>query len=1332
MKHGNVLSFLVLASLAVCVPRSPAMPYPGSNDDPHPGPAGQPPYEMKGRAELHPALAHFADCTVWQVDAEDAEAELYRTQEQRLFREFCGKLVYRATGKHPVITVRPQEPLPIPEPWDCVNAWNWGCAWAWAMRPDTPALQVEALVLDAEGKEHTIGLGRMAYQYWFPMHAKVNEAIPRPARFAGFRFRNGTNTEPRRVYLGPVSFYQEELKPLAFDPWPEKLPFPTRPETILPTNRTTAFTNTTRQDGAATVFEYQGDDTTLAYRLDPTQPFLDGLEIRWNGRSLWPYRGAQITLANGQIATVQATRVGPDAIDWTCVAGDMQTTLSARLRIVQKSLIFDLEEKGPGRIARITLGRAEGLQAPRAIWVPYLTYGNKDRDPRLLLDEGLFVFSQFDWYVSDASELFGVSGRTGADWAEFNGGLAYNPKTDGTRNPLRERLFLTASPEVEEVFPTIANPPSPLREAQADRQWRIRSGANHEAEVKDARHLRALGLEKVTVRYHEDSWRDAGESYTFRTDAAPGRGGDAALKQMVAAVQDTGWRVGLYTNYTDFAPVNAYWNEDWVTRTSDGNWQGAWTRCYAPKPMVAVQMQALLAPQIQAKFGENHSYCDVHTCVTPFERVDYDARVPGAGTFRQTFECFGRLLYNEKFAHHGPVYSEGRNHWWYAGLTDGNYAQMSSPEPPQEPLFVDFDLRKMHPLEMDAGMGSPGMFYRKGALRNYRQYMATTLAYGHIGFLEGNEADMMRMYYLLQPLQDHYVMKPVESITYDGQPTSQALASGAIASGRLRVTYEGEASIWVNGSEIPQFLTILDKWSEVLAPWGFYALSGNVASMHVLRPAVSAPRGRDVPQRTIDLATGPDSHYLASADGYVFVQGMATDGAGVLKRETDGWELIPAREFGVFGFEPRLVDCVERPFAVRALAEDGTLGEEVPVRWSRGLCFVLRGKDAPFKYRIVPGEGVPFTQPMVRSSRLAVLGQNVWVKLPDGVPLTSAQWHGPDGKPSTAAAIQREDVWDIPVPAGLPADRVTWLEVRSGAATYWFDLLSQEPLGLRAVATPRDHRPGEPVEVELALVNRTEQALSVSLQLVADTGQAESTTQAITVPALLPTGTGLNSSTLINVTVKVKVPWHLPWQTGEAKLEVTATAGDITAQTSLSVQAQITPRVFQDLLAQDVAWHKGSCSRGEPEREGLDTVYDGSASVNQASCGKVTRKAFFMHPPWGPRQPGYVFAEIPVDLPKELVHLRAFTGLRDGMDASDGVVFSVRVTPEGKPVQTVFERHHTALGWEPADVDLSAFAGQKVTLRLQVDCGPANSTTADHSQWGDLCLAFAQDVLRVK
>ena len=42
--------------------------------------------------------------------------------------------------------------------------------------------------------------------------------------------------------------------------------------------------------------------------------------------------------------------------------------------------------------------------------------------------------------------------------AEVNGGVRYRPRTDGVRNDVFERIFLTVSPTFEEVLPTIANP----------------------------------------------------------------------------------------------------------------------------------------------------------------------------------------------------------------------------------------------------------------------------------------------------------------------------------------------------------------------------------------------------------------------------------------------------------------------------------------------------------------------------------------------------------------------------------------------------------------------------------------------------------------------------------------------------------------------------------------------------------------------------------------------------------------------------------------------------------------------------------------------------------
>lgn len=76
---------------------------------------------------------------------------------------------------------------------------------------------------------------------------------------------------------------------------------------------------------------------------------------------------------------------------------------------------------------------------------------------------------------------------------------------------------------------------------------------------------------------------------------------------------------------------------------------------------------------------------------------------------------------NERKAYNGPVYSEGGHHWWYAGLLDGNYA---NDDLLKLPIFPDFNLLKIHPLEMDAANTGQG-----------HQYICYAMAYGNIGIL---------------------------------------------------------------------------------------------------------------------------------------------------------------------------------------------------------------------------------------------------------------------------------------------------------------------------------------------------------------------------------------------------------------------------------------------------------------------------------------------------------------------------------------------------------------------------------------------------------------------
>ena len=155
-----------------------------------------------------------------------------------------------------------------------------------------------------------------------------------------------------------------------------------------------------------------------------------------------------------------------------------------------------------------------------------------------------------------------------------------------------------------------------MRAMQADRLWLINGDTDLSRLSEEVVNYRSKGLEKITVRYHEGFWRKDGESYTFRLTPNPDLGIER-IRNFVDFVKSKGWRIGLYSNYTDMATVNALWNADWMKQNPQGQWEVSWARCYAPKPQIAWEQETVLAPQIHRLFNTNFSYCDVHTAISP-------------------------------------------------------------------------------------------------------------------------------------------------------------------------------------------------------------------------------------------------------------------------------------------------------------------------------------------------------------------------------------------------------------------------------------------------------------------------------------------------------------------------------------------------------------------------------------------------------------------------------------------------------------------------------------------------------------------------------------------
>jgi len=1257
---------------------------------------GKRPYELDwaGRVQDdHPPLIDFETPIEWRVVTKDAVASFQRSREQQIWGKYVGKLTYRADGRSPEVRIEPVEPLPIRKAFDAVTCWIYGNNWAWAPDPNTPQVRVDLEFADSAGRVFRVHLTRVRWKEWFLCHRRLApdmiERVRKGGAFRAFIIAHGHNRQDRVLYFDNLAVFREEFPPLHFQPRPKRgidlfagqdpglntgpgrLPFPTRPETILPDNLAGDSRVRMERDGAAWTFRYEGDDGRLVWRVEPDKGVLAGLSVQWSGRTgvIRPCVDGGLYLAGPDGSPIAPEKA--ETVDVRTENGVLQihrrlraggAVLDARFRVqmLGKSLVVDILAPG-GRVAEVRYGRAIGFEKPRVVRVPYLTYGRPR--PGVVVagsaERPIFFAAWTDWYRSNASTVWGGHTVLPDKSVLYNGGVRYIPKTDGRRNGCFERWIFTLAPRFEEVLPNIPNPVSPWKHVTGTRVWRAHGAGNRDNDIAFWRRAHRYGLRKLVVTDHETMWRDGGESFTFRTRAAPGKGGDEGARRYARIMQDElGFVYGPYNNFTDFAPVNGFWNIDRVTRTPDNQLQRAWARCYAPKPAFAVEACEQLAPRIQEKFHFSTAYCDVHTAVAPWDRVDYDARVPGAGTFAAVFYAFGEIMLLQKKAWNGPVYSEGGHHFLYCGLTDGNYAQDQRYQLPTNPWLVDFDLLKLHPLCCNFGMGNPGMFYgRHGGGQSMGpdedawldRFLAAAVAFGHPGFLvfSGGMRNAMRSYYLVQALHSKYTQANVESIRYVDAAgnlldTSTALARGNVTPRSQIVTrYQDGTVTVVNGSRQERLRVRVDGRDFDLPPNGWWGRSGD--------GTVEAFSG-DRDGRRCDYVTSPDYLYVDGRGRFVRFPQAAGSGLSVCRTMRDGnWEVI-------------LFDGKEAGFAVnaeRATAVDEARKPLGPaeLRRARGLTWVMPVKGA-FSYVLHRSAGSAPTPGLECDRDAVVPGETVvvrgrarhTVRIPRNAAPGTHQWFRLEGKWIDFVVVPPAEVnlhadtggFDVQVRSRMPkatAFRIQWADAQRSL------VLEPEASGFVRFPLPPP---------------RFERVTPVVLKVKADTAE-------MTIRRLL-----------------------------------------------------ITERACTRVAGLPGEWRAGCCLRGRPEQWDFEAI-GGHAGRRRIQCGGVWKDALAMHPPYKTGV-GYTFALFaPMVLPREpRAAFRALVGKGDGSDPGDGILYRVMVVDADSAEHPVAEHTVAEHRWEPIEADLTPWAGKTIRLKLIADVGRDDNSIGDWACWAEM------------
>lgn len=1261
------------------------------------------PYELDwaGRVtDANPALVDFEDLAGWSLQTKSAEASFSRSREQQIWGEGVGKLVYRATGPGPEVRIVPPEPIAIAAPFDAVSCWIYGNNWGYTTDPTTPQVGVSALFLDAAGKEFRVHLTTVNWEEWFLCQRRLSPeqtalAKAGGVRFAGFLITNGRNKEDRRLYFDSLCVFTEAFPALTFEPRPErgipmfpgqsagtntgpgKLPFPTRPETILPENLAKDARSTVAEDGAGAFrFAYEGSDGTLIYRLAPKTGTFSDLTAVWSGRgeAFQPCAEGGVFLAGPRGPTAPDTvkplgtaRVEETVVSrWRLSTGEVTAEVTYTYRLWGKSLVIDVVAPG-GDVAEVRYGRARGLASPRLVTNPF--YPAQGGRPAVVVagpaEAPLFVTGNTDWYLSNASEPW-ASNASDDQGVLYNGGTRYIARTDGRRNDCYERLFVTVSPRYEEVLPVIPNPVSPWKQVTGTRLWRAHGAGNRENDARHWRECQRWGMTQVIVTDHETGWRDGGESFTFRTRPAPGKGGDEGQSKYARIMQDElGFVYGPYNNYTDFAPVNEFWTPDLIGRTPDNQLQTAWMRCYAPKPARAVEYCARLAPIIQEKFHFSTAYCDVHTAVAPWHRVDYDARVPGAGSFSAVFYLYGEIMLHQKRAWNGPVYSEGNHHSFYSGLTDGNYGQDQAYRPAENPWLVDFDLRRMHDLCCNFGMGNPEMFYANDtpdvstkARRDawIDRFLAATVAFGHPGFLtyEGGFHNALRSYYMLQQLHSRYCLASAAEIRYADATgklldTSAAVATGAYQRSQVATRYSDGTITVANGHPTERLRAEVFGRAVDLPPNGYAGWTADGAI---------DVRAGDVRGRRGDYAATPAYLYIDGRGRMLRFERAAGDGIGICR-------ILPDGEYEVLLYKD--ADCGFAIEATKAVALDRDRKELGPaqVRRARGLTYVVPVPNA-FSYRLTAG------------------------KVAAGARLTCDRDEVIPGETVTIRGAQ-EHPWQVPADA-RPGQRL-WQQFEDAWIDFTVVPMTDAVVRLEGNALIADLRSNLAAPADVTVTAAGRQA----------TGHTE------------PGQPGT-----------VRVDLGAPEAEDASLLTIAIRAGDLVQEVVRGLRVDSAPAPIAALPERFAA---GMCLRGQTETTDFGTTL-GHARRQQTTCGDVTKVAIFMHPPWVGGT-GYAFARFPaVTLPgAPPAAFRAVVGKGDGSDLGDGIEYRVVVHAADGQATVVGRQTVTRHGWFPIEGDLSPWAGQAIEIQLVADVGPADNSSGDWACWADLRLETLTAVL---
>jgi hypothetical protein len=638
------------------------------------------------------------------------------------------------------------------------------------------------------------------------------------------------------------------------------------------------------KDGEGYRFTYEGEDCRIVYRYEPKTGSLDDFTVQVDDTPAFqPAIGGGVTILPATTAVLDIGGIRKAGAKRISLARDGKSveavwgyyflgqpcSVTWTFGIVGKALTISAQCDEPV-ISSFSLGGVGGAALRRTIPIPYLPADWSRGSVTYLSAQNAFVCRYLDWTVSHSSRC-------------PQGEAVYEPRTDGTRNPLVESGYVAVSPNVDEVLPNIPHPPPPYLGLLGPRimldVWGHHKGT-YAGDAENLRELKDNGVDHVAIIQHV--WQRYGYDVKLpdHMPANPAFGGDEGMIGFGRAANECDYVWSLHENYIDLYPDAPSYDPSARVLRADGTPSPAWfnagtgVQSFGLKCNRALGYAKQNSPLAHERYKTTAAYLDVHTCVPPWHQLDHEADQPMAAMALAKVKCDTELFQFERDTHGGPLFGEGANHFYWAGKCDGVEAQVSGGE--NHVPLLDLDLLKIHPQMVNHGMGYYERWFEEGYDARYGttvgtpedvdKYRAQEMAYGHAGFVGNVSTDniqwVAKEHHLMYPVQRLYATAKPTEIAYeiDGRFVPASVALVLSEPWRQRIIYDSGLTLWVNWAKEPW-----EVEGRTLPQWGVLALGPNTEVTTSLRGGKLADYAECPEYLFADARTSFNMPYLQGA-----------------------------------------------------------------------------------------------------------------------------------------------------------------------------------------------------------------------------------------------------------------------------------------------------------------------------------------------------------------------------------------------------------------------------------------------------------------------------------